>query len=93
MSLFGLIFPLAYANIRAMEKNNLEKIRVERGLTYEGLGSAVGYDRSSVWEHCRKTIPAEAAIRYSAALGIPLSQLRPDLPPPVVQPQGQEVGG
>lgn len=55
------------------------------GMTYETLGVKVGVRRHVAWEHCRAdTIPAEAAIRYSAALGIPLEELRPDLPPPVV---------
>ena len=77
--------------------NTLEHIRVNLDITYESLGAKIGVKRHVAWEHCRAdTIPAEAAIRYSAALGIPLEHLRPDLPPPVVgasSAQPSEVGG
>jgi len=83
MQKLWLLFVFAYENIAPM--NTLEHIRIGLGLTYEGLGAKIGVKRHVAWDHCRTdAIPAEAAIRYSAALGIPLEQLRPDLPPPVV---------
>ena len=64
--------------------NTLELIRTDRGLTFEQLGELVGYDRATTWKHCHaEVIPAEAAIRYSAALGTVFSELRPDLPNPL----------
>ena len=65
--------------------NTLDRIRADRGLTFEALGRLIGVKRHVAWKHCQEvSIPAEAAIRYSAAMGIPLELLRPDLPPPVV---------
>lgn len=72
--------------------NTLNDARKTRGLTFEELGNMVGYLRNVVWKHCHAdTIPAEASIRYSAALGIPLAELRPDLPEPVVCPAPNAV--
>lgn len=60
--------------------NTIERFRRDRGLTFEGLGKCVGLNRAQVWKHCKaSTVPAEAAIRYHITLGIPLSDLRPDL--------------
>ena len=56
-------------NILVM-KNALETFRTTRGLTYRELTEA-----------CDK-IAAESAVVYSRNLGIPLSELRPDLWPP-----------
>ena len=62
--------------------NQLNDIRTDKGLSCAALGEMVNYDRSSVWKHCHaETIPAEAAIRYSRALDVPLEELRPDLVP------------
>lgn len=60
--------------------NTLERIRTDRDLTYEALGRSAGYGRHVAWKHCRaEIVPAEAAIRYSRALGVSLKELRPDL--------------
>jgi hypothetical protein len=62
--------------------NALNQYRLAKALTCSALARLVGYNRSAVWKHCfAKTIPAEAAIRYANALGIPFSDLRPDLFP------------
>ena len=67
--------------------NALNKTRIDMGLTYEALGDLAGYARDVTWKHCHaERIPAEAAFRYSAALGIPLGSFRPDLPAPVYAP-------
>lgn len=67
--------------------NTLERIRTDRGLTYEALAKSAGYRRRHVaWKHCRaEIVPAEAAIRYSRALGIDPALLRPDLFQPTAQ--------
>lgn len=70
-----------------MKKNPLEKIRAERKLTYEQLGELAGYRRETAWKHCKGvSVPADAAIKYSASLGVFFSDLRPDLPIPVCAP-------
>ena len=62
--------------------NKLNDIRLSKDLSCAALGEMVDYDRSAVWKHCHATvIPAEAAIRYSRALDVPLEELRPDLFP------------
>ena len=62
--------------------NQLPHLRTDKGLSCAALGEMVDYDRSAVWKHCHATvIPAEAAIRYSRVLGVPLEDLRPDLFP------------
>jgi hypothetical protein len=44
--------------------------------------------RHVAWKHCNaNTVPAEAAIRYSRALNVPLEELRPDLFLP--KPEGE----
>lgn len=66
-------------------KNAIEKYRQDHGLTYEKLALNVGFSsRGAVFNHCsgQRSISAESAKRYSQALGIPLSELRPDLWPP-----------
>lgn len=66
--------------------NTLERIRTDRDLTYEALGKSAGYGRHVAWKHCRaEIVPAEAAIRYSRALGIDPALLRPDLFQPTAQ--------
>jgi hypothetical protein len=67
--------------------NALNSIRLDKGLTFERLGSLAGYDRPTAWKHClAEKISAEAAVRYSQALGIPLEHLRPDLFSPSAPP-------
>lgn len=67
------------------DMDTLENIRIRQGLTYEKLGRLAGYSRSTAFQHCNRDarLSTDAAVRYSAALGIPLSELRPDLPQPV----------
>ena len=76
-------------------KNALEKYREQSGMTLSEIAFAAGFrSRSSVFQHCRgsRAISAESALKYSRALGIPLSELRPDLwpPTPTTPPAGDE---
>lgn len=61
--------------------NALEKYRIGKGLTYQALADLAGFSsRAVVFEHCRAgKIPGGAALVYHAKLGIPLTDLRPDL--------------
>lgn len=70
-------------NISVM-KNALETFRTARGLTYRELTEACGgRSLNAVYRHCKgDKIAAESAVVYSRNLGIPLSELRPDLWPP-----------
>lgn len=70
-------------NILVM-KNALETFRTTRGLTYRELTEACGgRSLNAVYRHCKgDKIAAESAVVYSRNLGIPLSELRPDLWPP-----------
>ena len=71
--------------------NRLEIIRLKMGLSFAAIGRLIGVGRDVAWKHCHSdSVPAEAAIKYSAALGIPFSALRPDLPTPVTRPEAQE---
>ena len=71
--------------------NYLDKARKERGLTYEDLSKIINSERSLAWLHCHmEKIPAEAVIKYSSALEIPLKLLRPDLPDPLLDKLKQE---
>ena len=81
-----MLFLFAYGNILLM--NKLENYRINQGLTYAELGERIGVQRNVSWKHCQATvIPAEAAVLYSAALKIPIQDLRPDLPVPVTAPE------
>lgn len=54
-------------------------------MTYRDLAHACGGERSlyAVYRHCKSEhIPAESAMVYAKNLGIPRSELRPDLWPP-----------
>lgn len=78
--------------------NRLEIFRTESGLTYEALGNKAGFAKHVAWKHCHASkIPAESAAKYSDTLGIPRSELRPDLWPPTAapatSPSREEVGG
>ena len=85
--------------IMAFMENALEQYRIHNGLSVAELARRAGIrDRSAVWKHCNAdSIPEAAAWMYSATLGIPLGQLRPDLPTPVVSSStpthNQEAGG
>ena len=66
-------------------KNALEAFRRDRKMTYRDLAHACGGERSlyAVYRHCKSAhIPAESAMVYAKRLGIPRSELRPDLWPP-----------
>jgi hypothetical protein len=73
--------------------NALETYRQNQHLTFEALGDLAGVrPRGSVYRHCKATrIPGDAALLYHAKLGIPLSDLRPDLwpAPPAATAQHQ----
>jgi transcriptional regulator with XRE-family HTH domain len=61
-------------------KNALELYRESNGFSYAELSRLVGFDRATVWKHCKaKFVPEAAAARYYAKLQIPLEDLRPDL--------------
>lgn len=80
-------------------KNALEKYRRQHGLTYRALTDACkGRSLFAVYNHCNcDRIPAESAVLYADSLGIPRSELRPDLWPPTAAPatapSSEEVGG
>ncbi len=65
-------------------KNALEVFRVAHDLTFPMLASLTGTPSwGTVFKHCHGArISAESAMRYHKTLGIPLSDLRPDLWPP-----------
>lgn len=66
-------------------KNPLETYRISSGMTYRKIAELCGLKSpSTVLQHCKgaRSISAETAIKYSIFLGIPLSELRPDLWPP-----------
>lgn len=69
-------------------KNALETFRQTQGLTFRELAAACrSRGLNAVYRHCKAgKIPAEAAAEYSEALGIPRSELRPDLWPPIAAP-------
>lgn len=69
-------------NILSM-KNALENYRRQHGLTYRALTDACkGRSLFAVYQHCNcDRIPAESAVLYADSLGIPRSELRPDLWP------------
>lgn len=72
-------------------------------MTYRDLAHACGGERSlyAVYRHCKSArIPAESAMVYAKKLGIPRSELRPDLWPPAgltatptTPPAGAPEGG
>jgi transcriptional regulator with XRE-family HTH domain len=59
--------------------NALEKYRRSHGLTYEALGQLLGCAKNVAWKYCKEFVPAEAAIKINAILGIDLKELRPDI--------------
>ena len=63
-------------------KNALKNYKEQQGLTFRKLASICGYSLNAVYRHCNVKIPAEAAVHYATCLGIPRSELRPDLWPP-----------
>lgn len=66
-------------------KNAIENFRLASGLSFQEIADRCAIrSRSTVLHHCRgsRLISAESAVKYSHGLGIPLSELRPDLWPP-----------
>ena len=69
--------------------NLIQQYRTRHGLTYGQMAEMAGFSsRSVVYLHCvnKRVISPESALKYSRALGIPLSELRPDLWPPTASP-------
>ena len=65
-------------------KNALECYRILHDMTFRTLAARSGISVFAVFSHCKgnKKLTAESALKYNRALGIPLSDLRPDLWPP-----------
>lgn len=65
-------------------KTQLEKSFAKRGLTISGVCHTHGLIYQTVWQHFNglRRVKAEQAIKYELILGIPRSELRPDLWPP-----------
>lgn len=65
-------------------KTQLEKSFAKRELTISGVCRTHGLIYQTVWQHFNglRRIKAEQAIKYERILGIPRSELRPDLWPP-----------
>lgn len=66
-------------------KNAIENFRLVSGLSFQEIADRCSIrSRSTVLQHCKgsRLISAESAVKYSQGLGIPLSELRPDLWPP-----------
>ena len=62
--------------------NVIETYRKRHKCTYASIADKVGLSAGAVvYAHCHnlRRISAESAIKYSQALNIPLSELRPDL--------------
>lgn len=73
-----------------IDMNALEKYRQETGHTYQQIADMAGLKtKSTVFQHCHavRQISDKCALKYHQGLGIPLSELRPDLWPPA----GEEV--
>lgn len=62
-------------------RNALEETRHVLGLSYAEVARRTGYTTATVWKHCNGIlrIGEKAALRYHARLGIPLTDLCPDL--------------
>ena len=76
-------------------KNVLENFRRTHGLTFRALANMCG-ERSlnAVYRHCRgEKISAESAVLYAKTLGIPRSEIRPDLWPPTEAASTTRPGG
>lgn len=66
-------------------KNAIEHFRLVSGLSFQEIADRCSIrSRSTVLQHCKgsRLISAESAVKYAQGLGIPLSELRPDLWPP-----------
>ena len=63
-------------------RNAIEKFRRSSGMSVQEIADRCAIrSRSTVLQHCngQRAISAEIAIKYANGLGIPLSELRPDL--------------
>ncbi len=65
-------------------KTAIDRYRQEHKLTLRALAAKTGITSlGTLFRHCRgESLSAEMALRYHKTLGIPLSDLRPDLWPP-----------
>lgn len=66
-------------------ENALEKYRLASGKTFQEIAKLAGVgSRSTIFNHCRglRKISSLTALKYHQNLGIPRSELRPDLWPP-----------
>ena len=66
-------------------KNALSKLRKKLGLTYKAMAERTGITAPSVYFHCsgKVKVSAENALKYHRAFNIPLTELRPDIWPPM----------
>lgn len=57
---------------------------VMRGLSINEASKKYGIPYDRIWSHCtgRRSISPEMAVEYETLIGIPRSELRPDLWPP-----------
>lgn len=67
-----------------MKKFSRIKVFVDTGMTIPEIAKKSGFPYTTVWRHAvsQRAISPEAAIVYEKTLGIPRSELRPDLWPP-----------
>lgn len=66
-----------------------KRLKVERGLTQSDIAEALGVAQSAVsnWSRGEKEPSAERAVDIETKLGVPRSEIRPDLWPVVAEPQ------
>lgn len=73
----------------------LEKYLVEHGISIMEAARRMGINYVHVWRHCtgRRRVTADYAMRYHKTLGIPRSELRPDLWPPTEETDTRDTQG
>lgn len=66
-----------------------------RGLTVMAVSREFGIPYMTIYQHLKgkREVSPAAAIRYEISLGIPRSELRPDLWPPATTPESQAAAG
>lgn len=66
-------------------KNALSQLRTKLGLSYRAMADKAGITAPAVFFHCNGKVKmsAENALKYNKAFDIPLTELRPDLWPPM----------
>lgn len=64
-----------------------------KGISVNEASKASGIRYDTIWKHCQgmRGVSAKMAVRYEAKLGIPRSELRPDLWPPEPFPEKTEA--